>query len=136
MTTFVLNRVGGEEILKEFAAEAVTQLALEVAAGAGRSAVVETTVSRTRFVATVKVPAEDQAVDGVLSRAASDVGLTVVPYARAAKGAERKRVIGFASRRQWRWAFWSKKPWARDKARETPGDKLIRYRNLPESTGK
>jgi hypothetical protein len=133
--TFVLDRAIGAEILKVLAAEPVTQLAIEVAAGAGQSAVVETRVSKTRFVATVKVSADEQATNGVLSRAASDAGLTVFPYKQAAKGTARKRVIGFTSRRQWRWAFWEKKPWARDKARETPGDKIIRYRNLPETSG-
>ncbi|WP_313673273.1 hypothetical protein [Mycolicibacterium sp.] len=132
--TFVLDRAVGAEILKVLAAEPVTQLAIEVAAGAGQSAVVETRVSKTRFVATVKVSAEEQAKNGILSRAASDAGLTVFPYKKAAEGSERKRVIGFVSKVQWRWAFWTKQSWARQKARETPGEKLIRYRRLPEST--
>lgn len=80
--TFVLNRVGGGEVLKELAAEAVTQLALEVSADAGPSAVVETRVSKTRFVATIKVAADEQATDGVLSRAVSQAGLTLNAYKR------------------------------------------------------
>lgn len=132
--TFVLDRSIADELLKVLAAEPVTQLALEVAAGAGPGAVVETKVSKTRFVATIKVPAEDQAKDGVLSRAATDAGLTIYPYKKAGPG--RKRVIGFVSKRQWRWAFWSRQVWARDKARETPGGKVVRYQRLPESTGK
>lgn len=135
MTTFLLNRTAADEILKVLAAEPITQLAVEVAADAGPSAVVETRVSKTRFVATIKVPADEQARDGVLSRAASDAGLTIFPY-KAGKATEGKRVLGFVSRRQWRWAFWTKKPWALDKARETPGEKITRYRNLPEITSK
>lgn len=81
---FVLNRVGGGEVLKEIAAEAITQLAIEVAAGAGQSAVVESSVSKTRFVATIKVSAEDQAKDGVLSRSAAEAGLTVNSYKQRA----------------------------------------------------
>lgn len=44
------------------------------------------------------------------------------------RGAKRK---GFASKKQWRWAFATRQPWARRKARETPGGKVIRYRRLP-----
>jgi hypothetical protein len=131
--TFVLDRAGGALILKAVTATAVLDLAKQVANSAGVGASVEGKVSQSRFVATVKVPAEEQAKNGVLSRAATDVGLTITPYKRDTTG--RKRVIGFVSKRQWRWAFWSEKPWARDKARETPGEKLIRYRNLPEATG-
>lgn len=39
---------------------------------------------------------------------------------------------GFRSRRQWRWAFASKKPWARTKAHRTKGGPKVRYRVLPE----
>ena len=82
---FVLNRAGGGEVLKELCAEAITQLGVEVSADAGKTAVVETGVSRTRFVATVKVSAEDQAKDGVLSRAASQAGLTINAYPNSRK---------------------------------------------------
>jgi len=40
---------------------------------------------------------------------------------------------GYKSKKQWRWAFASKKPWARGKAHKTKGGKKIRYRRLPES---
>ena len=133
---FVLDRAGGAEVLKINAAQAITELANQVAGSAGAGAVVTTKVSKTRFVATVQVPADAQAMDGVLSRAASDVGLAVRAYKNATQGTGRKRVIGFVSKLQWRWAFWSEQPWALGKARETPGEKLIRYRRLPESTGK
>lgn len=133
---FTLNRAGGAEVLKEMAANAVIDLALEVAASAGPEAVVETRISKSRFVASIKVPDLVQAKDGALSRAASDAGLTIKAYKNAAKGTARKRVIGFVSKRQWRWAFWSEQPWALGKARDTPGGKLIRYRQLPDSTGK
>ena len=77
---FVLDRAGGAEVLKEIAADAITELANQVAGSAGADAVVTTKVSKTRFVATVQVPAEAQAKDGVLSRAAAQAGLTVNAY--------------------------------------------------------
>ena len=40
---------------------------------------------------------------------------------------------GFKSKKQWRWAFASKQPWARKKAHETAGGKVVRYRRLPAS---
>ena len=42
---------------------------------------------------------------------------------------------GFASKKQWRWAFATKKSWARRKARETPGGPKVRYRRLPIRKG-
>jgi len=49
--------------------------------------------------------------------------------------ARRRRATyhGYKSKKQWRWAFASKKPWARGKAHKTKGPKKIRYRRLPES---
>ena len=81
---FVLDRAGGGEVLKELCAEAVTQLGVEVSADAGQTAVLETGVSKTRFVATIKVSAEAQAKDGVLTRAASQAGLTINAYPKRA----------------------------------------------------
>lgn len=43
---------------------------------------------------------------------------------------------GFKSKKQWRWAFATKQPWARGKAHKTAGGKVSRYRRLPESKGK
>lgn len=40
---------------------------------------------------------------------------------------------GFKSKKQWRWAFASKQPWAHKKAHETKGGKIVRYRRLPAS---
>lgn len=40
---------------------------------------------------------------------------------------------GFKSKKQWRWAFASKQPWAREKAHKTKGGKVVRYRRLPYS---
>lgn len=40
---------------------------------------------------------------------------------------------GFKSKKQWRWAFASRKTWARKKAHETSGGKKVRYRRLPWS---
>lgn len=42
---------------------------------------------------------------------------------------------GFKSKKQWRWAFATKQPWARKKAHETKGGKKTRYRRLPASKG-
>jgi hypothetical protein len=40
---------------------------------------------------------------------------------------------GYKSKKQWRWAFATKQPWAREKAHKTKGGKKVRYRRLPES---
>lgn len=40
---------------------------------------------------------------------------------------------GFKSKKQWRWAWATKQPWARKKSHETKGGKIVRYRRLPES---
>ena len=42
---------------------------------------------------------------------------------------------GYRSKRQWRWAFATKQPWAREKAHKTKGGKGTRYRRLPWSKG-
>lgn len=77
MAAFVLDRDGGAEVLKAVFADAIAELAREVADKAGPNAVVEiSTTDRAR--AKVRVPAEEQAKDGVLSRAASQAGLAVV----------------------------------------------------------
>lgn len=80
MATFQLDREGGAEVLKMLAAAEVAALAAQVAAAAGAEATTQTKQSKTRFVATVKVPALAQAKDGVLSRAAAQVGLGVQRY--------------------------------------------------------
>lgn len=132
-TAFVLDRNGAAEVLKFIAAEEVSALAAQVAAAAGPEASIETRPSKTRFVATVKVPDALQATEGVLSRAATGLGLTINQYAKPDAPAAKK--LGFRSKVQWRWAFWSTQPWALGKARETPGGKLIRYRQLPDRAG-
>ena len=131
--SFTLDRAGAAEVLKVIAAEEVSAIAAAVAAAAGEEAIVETKTTKTRFVATVKIPAQLQAAEGVLSRAATGVGLKINKYPRGERKSAKKP--GFASRVQWRWAFWSKQPWARPKAQETPGEKIIRYQNLPERSG-
>lgn len=76
---FVLDREGGAEVLKVNAAQAIAELAQQVADKASPNAVVEiSTTDRAR--ARVKVPAAEQAKDGVLSRAASEAGLAVQPF--------------------------------------------------------
>lgn len=42
---------------------------------------------------------------------------------------------GFKSKAQWRWAFATKKSWARKKAEETAGGPKTRYRRLPVRKG-
>lgn len=77
--TFVLDRDGGAEVLKVNAAPLIAELANQIAAAAGNDATVEIgTTDRAR--AKVSVPADAQAKDGVLSRAASDAGLPVIPF--------------------------------------------------------
>lgn len=83
--TFVLDTAGGEEVLKVLAAQAIVDLASQVMSKAGPGASMETSVTNERrgggrFRARVNVPAEAQAKDGVLSKAAAEVGLTVTPF--------------------------------------------------------
>lgn len=76
---FVLDREGGAEVLKVVAAQAIADLAQQVAGAAGDGAIVELSTSD-RARAKVKVPADAQAKDGVLSKAAAQVGLTLFPF--------------------------------------------------------
>jgi len=73
---FVLDVAGGAEVLKINAAQAITELAQLVFSKAGEGAVIELETTD-RAKAFVRVPAAAQAKDGVLSRAASEVGLEV-----------------------------------------------------------
>lgn len=73
---FRLNRKGGEQVLKQVAAPAIHALAQQIAAQAGPDAEVEF-YTTDRAAAAIKVPAEQQAKDGVLTRAASAAGLEV-----------------------------------------------------------
>lgn len=76
LSNFELYRAGGAEVLKDIAANAIHDLGREVAAAAGDEAVLNTHTSD-RAVATVSVPASQQARDGVLTRAAAAAGLEV-----------------------------------------------------------
>jgi hypothetical protein len=51
--------------------------------------------------------------------------------------ARRRRATyhGYRSKKQWRWAFATKKAWAHEKAHRTAGGKIVRYRRLPASKG-
>ena len=54
----------------------------------------------------------------------------------AARSGGRKRgggYRGFKSKKQWRWAWATKQPWARKKSHQTKGGPVTRYRRLPES---
>lgn len=75
--TFKLNKKAIAELAKGAAAQAVvTSVANDIAAATGIEAeVVEYTTDRA--VAAVKVPAFDQAADGVLSRAAASAGIHI-----------------------------------------------------------
>lgn len=75
---FVLDQDGGAEVLKELAASAINDLAQQVADDIGEGAKVKT-YTTDRAAATVSVPAEMQAKDGVLTRAAAAAGLEVRP---------------------------------------------------------
>jgi hypothetical protein len=79
---FVLDREGGAEVLKDLVKDAISELALQVGAGADEGAKVAEFSQigeyvSDRFVATVTVPAERQAKFGVLTRAALAAGLEV-----------------------------------------------------------
>lgn len=75
-SNFRLDRKGGAEVLKQIAAAQINALAHQVAARAGKDAeVAEYTTDRA--AASVTVPAEQQAKDGVLTRAAAAAGLEV-----------------------------------------------------------
>lgn len=73
---FRLNRKGGAQVLKELAAASVNAAAAEVAAQAGPDAEVDR-YTTDRAAAAVSVPADQQAADGVLTRAAAAAGLEV-----------------------------------------------------------
>lgn len=75
---FELDLAGGAEVLKELSAAAIAELADKVSAAAGEGAVVELKTTD-RAKAFVRVPKAAQAKDGVLSRAAAEVGLEVRP---------------------------------------------------------
>ena len=78
MAVFELHIPGGAEVLKINAAQAITELAQLVFSKAGDGAVIELETTD-RAKAFVRVPAAAQAKDGVLSRAASEVGMEVRP---------------------------------------------------------
>lgn len=90
---FHLNLAGGAEVLKVMAAKRIAEIAETVAAQAGEDAEVTQKVTD-RARATVKVPADQQAKDGVLSRAAASAGLDIVQLrlrARRPRKARAKR---------------------------------------------
>ena len=73
---FKLNYKGGGEVLKQLAAAAVNDATRRVGATAGPDAEVEE-YTTDRAAASVSVPAEQQAKDGRLTRAAAAAGLEV-----------------------------------------------------------
>jgi len=92
--TFVLNRDGGAEVLKELAADTIRELALQIGEAADDGAKVAefsqiNDYVTDRFVATVTVPAARQAKDGALTRAAAASGLEVRLRPETAKPAKK-----------------------------------------------
>lgn len=72
---FKLNRAGGAEVLKHLAAQRIDALAETIAGGIDGAEVQKYTTDRA--AASVSVPAEAQAKDGVLTRGAAAAGLEV-----------------------------------------------------------
>lgn len=77
-SSFRLNRAGGAQLLKQVAAGSINAIAQKVAAGAGPDAVVAE-YTTDRAAAAVSVPADQQARDGVLTKAVAAVGLEIRP---------------------------------------------------------
>lgn len=75
---FKLNRAGGARVLKEIAAPAINAIAERIAASAGPDAQVAK-YTTDRAAAAVSVPVEQQAKDGVLTKAVAAAGLEVRP---------------------------------------------------------
>jgi hypothetical protein len=73
---FKLNYKGGKEVLNQMATPHINALARQIAAQAGADAEVDE-YTTDRAAAAVSVPAEQQAKDGALTRAASAAGLEV-----------------------------------------------------------
>ena len=79
---FKLNHRGAEEVLKKLARHEINALARKIAdkaveAAESDDAVTVDTYTTDRAVASVSVPAALQAKDGVLTRAAAELGLDV-----------------------------------------------------------
>lgn len=94
--TFELDLAGGAEVLKELAAGAIADLTQQIADTVGECATVKmSTTDRAR--GSVSVPAELQAKDGVLTRAAAAAGLEVtLRQPRPRKARSRKSRKGAA----------------------------------------
>lgn len=99
---FELNLEGGAEVLKELSAGVIADLTQQIADAAGEGATVEmSTTDRAR--GSVSVPADRQAIDGVLTKAAAAAGLEVTlrpprqRRAKSRKGKSRKGAAGDAA---------------------------------------
>ena len=77
---FELDIEGGAEVLKVLAAGAIKDLADQIAGQAGEGATVRA-YTTDRAAAAVSVPADAQAIDGALTKAAAAVGLEVTAVA-------------------------------------------------------
>ena len=96
--SFELDVAGGAEVLKEMAAPLIVEISAQIAAAVPSAEVSVRVTDRAR--ASVKVPAEAQAKDGALTRAAAAIGLEVVPRKpRESAGKTRKPRSGGKSRR-------------------------------------
>ena len=76
--SFELDHDGAAEVLKEIAKNHVHHVARQVGEAAGDDAIVDF-YTTDRAAAAISVPAEQQAKDGVLTRAAAEAGLEVRP---------------------------------------------------------
>ncbi|ORA23402.1 hypothetical protein [Mycobacterium aquaticum] len=74
--SFELDHRGAEEVLKRIAAGEINALARKVGSHAGDDAIVAE-YTTDRAAASISVPAEQQAKDGVLTRAAAAAGLEI-----------------------------------------------------------
>lgn len=93
---FELDTDGGSEILKEMIKPYILDLALQVGELADEGATVDEfsqikEYETDRAAASVTVPAERQAKDGALTRAASAAGLEVKPRAATPRSKTRSR---------------------------------------------
>lgn len=87
---FHLDLAGGAEVLKQMAAESIAGIADAIAGQAGPDAKVTSKVTD-RARSSVRVPADQQAKDGVLTRAAAAAGLEVVQRKRSPRRAKPKK---------------------------------------------
>lgn len=95
-SSFELDLEGGAEVLQVMSAPVISELALQVAGAADDGATADEYAQITekvgdRFRASVSVPADRQARDGVLTKAAAAAGLEVKLRQSRPRGRRRKK---------------------------------------------